>query len=407
MVPSRRVAIVQVTDLVAHAKVSDVWGSVFVTDATTGFPVRGARVTTRDSADRIMATGETDTSGVARLEPIVGRAPSRRERPASRWGYEYSNPVAEARVVEVVHGADRSFVTLDNATWSRLDAVNRLGGQLDRTRLAHASAFTDRAIYRPGEMVYLTSILRVGAQASLRAPARGDSVRLVVKRQEPGDGTQRVMRDTVLRLGAYGTAADSFKLGAAAPLGSYQVHVEAFDAGWQMAGTSWFSVAEYRAPEFETKVEIDSGIKFRGDVVRAHASSRYYFGAPMGGAVVRWSAMTSDARGGVSVPGLPEGYAIGRSYAGGPEHIRPARTPPAWIRSTRTEGRRFVFRRHRRRANPRHGCRSPWRSPTSTDRSSAARSRPCFIPRASTSPREIPELEAGTGKRTFHGPSAC
>ena len=66
-------------------------------------------------------------------------------------------------------------------------------------------------------------------------------------------------------------------------------------------------MAEYRSPEFETTVTIDSGIRFRGDVVQAHASSRYYFGAPMRGAVVRWSAMTSDARGGVFVPGLPEG----------------------------------------------------------------------------------------------------
>ena len=324
MVPSRRVAIVQVTDLVAHAKVSDVWGSVFVTDANTGRPVHGARVTTRDSADRIMASGETDTSGVARLEPVAGRVRPPRERATSGWRYTYGNAALEARVVEVVHGADRSFVPLTNEYWSRLDAVYRLGGQLDRTRLAHATAFTDRAIYRPGEMVYVTSILRLGAQASLRVPARGDSVRVIVKRQEPGDGTERVIRDTVLRLGTYGTAADSFRLGAATPLGSYQVHVEAFDVGWQTAGTSWFSVAEYRTPEFETKVAIDSGIKFRGDVVQAHASSRYYFGAPMRGAVVRWSAMTSEARGGVPVPGLPSGYAIGRQYAGGTESYPPS-----------------------------------------------------------------------------------
>ena len=44
----------------------------------------------------------------------------------------------------------------------------------------------------------------------------------------------------------------------------------------------------------------------------------------MRGAVVRWSAMTSEARGGVPVPGLPSGYAIGRQYAGGTESYPPS-----------------------------------------------------------------------------------
>src|SRR5262249_13789393 len=73
---SQRTAIVQFTDLIANARVADGWGAVLVTSATTGQPVRGATVLTRDARDAVIAAGVTDSTGVAELRQSPGWRPS-------------------------------------------------------------------------------------------------------------------------------------------------------------------------------------------------------------------------------------------------------------------------------------------------------------------------------------------
>ena len=315
--PSRRTAIVQFTDLIAHAKVSDDGGSVLVTDANRGQPVAGARVTTRDARDRIIAVGETNAAGVATLVSIGPRDSSERatrspDRYARYWG-----PRGDTRLVEVVRATDRSLTPMGGWDWMRAEGVERLGGSHYEAKLVHTSLFTDRGIYRPGETIYLTSILRRGPLGGLRVPDPGDSVRVRVTVAQPDQAEPRTVRDTVLRLNEFGTAADSFPIGGQMPLGSYEVHVDAYARGWQPAGSESFQLAEYRAPEFETKLAVDSAVRFLGDTLTARASAQYYFGAPMGGAVVRWSAVTVDAAEGVIIAGLPRGFVVGTSYNGG------------------------------------------------------------------------------------------
>jgi alpha-2-macroglobulin len=322
--PSRRTAIVQLTELMAFAKVSDDGGSVLVTDASSGHPVRGARVTTRDALDRIVAAGETDAAGVASLVPIGPRAPASTEPPVDDDYYRYRMSVRSARVVDVRRGGDRSLTPLGGWPWMRTDGVERLGGSLQQARLVHASVFTDRGIYRPGEPIYLTSIVRRGPLADLRVPDRGDSVRVRVMHTPPGEYEPRAVRDTVVRLNQFGTVADSFSFGRSFALGEYAVRVDAYARGWQTAGRASFQLAEYRAPEFEASLAVDSAVRFLGDTITARVGGRYYFGAPMAGAVVRWRAFTGDAEGDVQIPGLPRGFEIGESYHGG--ESRPGRS---------------------------------------------------------------------------------
>ena len=311
-----KVAVIQVTDLVTHAKVSDNWGAVLVTNGANGTPVPTARVSATDSSDRVISAGVTDSSGVAHLEPTSGRAPAMREDSYRRMGYFYST--TEAQLVDVVLGSDRALTAVPYSNnWNRRDGVTQLGGALGPSRLARVSAFADRGIYRPNEIVYLMNVLRVGPQSAMRLPSAGDSIRVRVALPPTGAGGGRIVRDTVLRVDAFGTVADSFRLGAAAALGTYQASIDAFNGGWQHAGATSFTVSEYRAPEFETRVTIDSGLHSLGDTIHARASGKYYFGSPMRGAEVRWSASFWETQSGIPVPGLPDGFAIGRTYAGG------------------------------------------------------------------------------------------
>ena len=310
-------AIVQFTDLIANAKVADGWGAVFVTSAGTGQPVRGATVMTRDAHDAVIATGVTDSTGVAELRQSPKWRPSADTTLPREWYYNPSG--SDVRLIEVSRGGDRLVLPTTTNGWApQVDAVDRLGGWVARSRTVRAVVFADRGIYRPGETVYLTAALRRGHSNALRIPAPGDSVRLRITHHIPGEREPATVRDTVLRVNDYGTVSDSLVLGRTWTLGTYSVYADAnvYDK-WQTAGAESFQLAEYRVPEFETSLMLDSTARFLGDTLRARATGRYYFGAPMSGAVIHWSAYTTDARGEFAVPGLPAGFSIGETYVGG------------------------------------------------------------------------------------------
>lgn len=320
---SQRPAIVQFTDLVANAKVADGWGAVFVTSATTGQPVRGATVTTRDAYDAVIATGVSDSTGVADLRESSTWRPSADTTPPREWYYNPSG--SDVRLIEVSRGADRLILPTTRSGWApEVDALDRVGGILDRSRTVRALVFADRGIYRPGETVYLTAALRRGHSNAVQIPVRGDSVRLRITRYRPGEREPATVRDTVLRVNDYGTAADSLVLGRTWTLGDYNVYVDAkVDDRWQNAGAGSFQLAEYRTPEFETWLTLDTTARYLGDTLRARATGRYYFGAPMSGGILHWSAYITDERSDFTVPGLPTGFSIGEAYVGG-------ETEPGW-----------------------------------------------------------------------------
>jgi len=311
----QHMAIVQFTELIANAKVADGWGAVFVTSAGTGQPVRGATVMTRDEHDAVIATGITDSTGVAEL----GQSPEWRPPADETHERFYNSTRNSVRLIEVSRGADRLALPATQNGWEPpVDAVGRLGGWVDPSRPVRAIVFSDRGIYRPGETVYLTATVRRGHSNAIRVPARGDSVRLWVTHQLPGESAPAIVRDTVLRVNDYGTVGDSLVLGRAWTLGVYTVHVDAaVSDAWRNAGDTSFQLAEYRAPEFETSLTLDTTVRYLGDTLRAQATGRYYFGAPMSGAVIHWSAYTVDADRTFTVPGLPIGFAIGETWVGG------------------------------------------------------------------------------------------
>jgi len=280
---SRLVAIVQVTDLVVHTRVADGWGAVFVTDMNSGLPVVGARATVLDDQDSTIALGVSDNSGVA----VLQRLPQWRPRPATRRSGEWYSSWTQgnARRVEVTLGDDRAFINVSTAgavmppdDWGDADYG------YDRSRFVRAMLFADRAIYRPGEMVYIKGIVRQGWLNDLRLPPGTDSVRIKVAATENASSQPEIVRDTVVRLTEFGTVTDSFRIARGGSLGEYMAVLDVVVSGhWQTVTEAGFRVAEYRAPEFSVTLALDSGITYLGDTISAQTSARYYFDAPMAG----------------------------------------------------------------------------------------------------------------------------
>jgi uncharacterized protein YfaS (alpha-2-macroglobulin family) len=322
---TKQVALVQVTDLAAHARVSDESGNVFVTDINTGAPVPRADIILRDGQGHVAATGTTDETGIANLRTSADWGPSvppLSETDPGRDGERYlrGEYLGGTRTVEVARGEDRSVVALGDGDYYESIATSPrlLDRSMGSAREVRAMVFTDRPIYRPGERVYVGSIARHVWLGALRPFPVADSVRIRVATGGGGLEHPDVVRDTIVRLNAFGTAADSFALGSAVPLGSYTVRLEFMTAsGWWPSAFGTFQVAEYRAPQFRASLVLDSTVRFLADSTHARVQASYYFGAPMAGAIVRWRTTSSDIGGAVDITGLPAGFAVASRSAYG------------------------------------------------------------------------------------------
>ncbi|MGH7519257.1 MAG: Ig-like domain-containing protein, partial [Gemmatimonadales bacterium] len=300
---NRPIALVQVTDLGAHARVGVTEGAVWVTGASDGLPRPGATVTLHDPGGAVLAAAKSGADGVARF-PSIRTPPAKADE-----GENYSRPEG---YITVALGGDRTLVPLnrydpDLSPW-RFNVSAAWGSE----RLPVAAAvFTERGIYRPGERVYAKSIVRTGLLGNLVVPAGGDSLRWVFYDRSGEDAERGRLQEKTVALSAFGTAQSSLVVPAAAGLGTYEVAVELRrKSKWIEVASTSYRVAEYRPPEFLVDVAADSGARFAGDSIRTTVEARYLFGAPMGRAAVSWTLRQQSDGGGPSIPGYDD-YLIG------------------------------------------------------------------------------------------------
>ena len=276
----RGIALIQVTDLGVHGRIGIDQGMVWVTGVRDGRPRSGALVRLHDAQGQVRAEARTDNQGLARLANF---RPGSTQRECDYWCGDFEGYVS-AQLNE-----DRAVVGI--AAWDPDLSPWRFGinsAWSNRDRLpASGAVFVERGIYRPGERVYAKAVLRRGPLGALVA-VRGDSLKWLFKDREGG-----TLRDTVVTVNQFGTAAESMMVPGEAPLGMYQVDISVkHENNWQSVASTTYQVAEYRPPEFLVEVSADQAARYGGDTVTVNVSGRYLFGAPMAGAPVRWVVQT-------------------------------------------------------------------------------------------------------------------
>src|SRR5216683_3154945 len=118
-----------------------------------------------------------------------------------------------------------------------------------------------------------------------------------------------VIRDSIVRLSSFGTAAQTLRLGNDLPLGTYKVTLQVKRGTWQDIANTNYRVAEDRPPEFLVTVTADSAPRFNGDSLYANVEARYLFGAPMARALVNWTLnVTPGTVSGLNIPGVDRYY---------------------------------------------------------------------------------------------------
>ncbi|MEW6448876.1 MAG: MG2 domain-containing protein [Bacillota bacterium] len=145
-------------------------------------------------------------------------------------------------------------------------------------------AYTDRPVYRPGQEVHFKGIVREFFNDLYRVPQQGQA------RVQVRDRRDTLVYSGSFSLTRFGSFFGQFTLPEYAPTGPYYItctfggHTE----------TAFFTVAEYRKPEFAVSVKMPDKHCVRGQKVKAKIKAEYYFGAPVVGAEVQYTVFRAD-----------------------------------------------------------------------------------------------------------------
>ena len=248
--------LLQVTDLGLVWKRAGEKLFVHVFSLATGQPVAKADVRIFNDENIELNTAQTDENGVAQL-------------------------ASEKRAVWLMaeHGDDLHALRLQS--WDTTFPLHRFnlpmdwsGDSADANKLL---IFTDRPVYRPGEMVHLKGVARRFQQGGLVAPSKlRGQLKCFDARNHPFFETNVVF-----------TAHGSVDADIALPqgvLGHYRVEISA--SGFNASHS--FAVQEFKPNAFQ--ITLPTKHQFAPDEpIRLPLKAAYYFGKPLAKAEVRWS----------------------------------------------------------------------------------------------------------------------
>ena len=281
---TRRVALVQVTDLGLVAKSGPQDTLVWVTSLTDRSPREGVTVELLTRSGEVLWTAKTDARGIA-----------------TGPGMNVDEDDTKAgRVVVARLGQDTAF--LDLRHWQSRSDPYDFGLPYEwnpKSDVLRGQVFTERGVYRTAEKVYIKGFARFDRGRALESvPARALNVAIHDSR---GNSVFRGEAP----LGPFGDFDLAFDLSNEAPLGTWRITASAADGegseqGGAVAGApkvhgslvGTFRVEAYRASSFEVKVR-DLGVS--GDTLAARIEGAYYAGPTMSESEVSWWLTASRA----------------------------------------------------------------------------------------------------------------
>jgi uncharacterized protein YfaS (alpha-2-macroglobulin family) len=260
---SPSVAILQVTDLGTTLKLAPDGMTTWVTRLSDGSPVADAEVEAV-LGGRTVWTGRTGPDGLAVAKGDI--VPDE----WSSWREPLWVIVRSADDVALTsHTWDQGLDGWSHGVWSRFAPEDE--------RLTFAS-FTDRGVYRPGDVAHVQVLMRQESLTGLGVPK--DRALAWEHRDANGQVVSKGT-DTADQNG-------SFSMDITLPTeGALGEHVLEVRCGEDRTFV-WIPVKAYRAPAFRVDVSAPS-TALAGGSLTATAQGRYLFGAAMKGASAKWS----------------------------------------------------------------------------------------------------------------------
>lgn len=156
--------------------------------------------------------------------------------------------------------------------------------------LLDAYIYTDRPIYRPGDMVYFKTVV-FSRDNGLPVRSGYETVTMSIQGDPGMLGRSTTFYSKALALSSYGTAAGSTVLPADVPPGHYRVDVSIED---ELINVLFFDVASYRKPEIDLSVGFKQTELLIGEDIGAEARADYFFGLPAAGQSFSWTLYQQD-----------------------------------------------------------------------------------------------------------------
>lgn len=263
--------IVVISDLALLKKTDRDSSFVYVGDAVTGKPVGGANVVLKElyynNEQKVdVARGNSDDAGF--FDKKLMRGP----------GISSSNVEAFAWVGDRYAMTGRGYA----GYW---------GGYGDNRDEARVYSTTDRPVYRPAQKVYFRDILTRRIAGGDQQPWKAAKVRVIVNNPKG-----ETIYNQLLTSSDFGTVNGEISLPADAPLGEYYINANVESStnyNIAAAGGNRFRVEEYKRPEFEVTVDAPDNAVRTGETVAATIAAKYYFGAPVPNATVKYTVRRS------------------------------------------------------------------------------------------------------------------
>ncbi len=239
-----------VSDLGLAARVDAAGLLAWVNELGTAEPVAGAVLTVFANNNQVLARGETDEHGLARLALPKGEEPF---------------------LVLAESAGDWTYIDLDR---TRVHQGEGLEGvpYLDEGRI-EAAVFTERGVYRPGETVFVQAIAR---NDQMQAPPPFPGL-LRVRRP---DG--RIFRDIPVELDEAGSATTEVVLPEYLPTGRYELEL-AMPGTHTVLGRTRVSMEDFVPPQIRADVDPPEGRFRAGDVLLFRVRGAHLFGGPASG----------------------------------------------------------------------------------------------------------------------------
>ncbi len=253
-----------IVDTAIVTKLSSAELLVWAIDYETGEPLAGIEVRASRGANVPAGTASTDQDGLARFAVS-----------------SYDDQLVR------IEGADRYGVA--STRWDQGSSRWQLGVPTSAYWpgvLGHL--YTDRPIYRPGETVFYKGVVRHEQDATYSIPEQYEKFTLRIR-----DSHYNRVSSTTTLVNELGTFDVEFVLPDDAPTGAW--YIELSDGSDYITSTS-FTVAEFRAPDFEVDVETSLANYIDREPIDTATHARFFFGGPVQDARVNWSVVSSPTR---------------------------------------------------------------------------------------------------------------
>lgn len=251
-----RLIIIADTNLVIKETVNGVY--VWATDMESGQPVLGREITLYNYKGKSVDSAVTGQNGVAFFADAI---------PSNRYMEGF---------LAITGSAGEAGFGMAGSQWSQTISPWEFGVNVDYSseEALKTYVYTDRPLYRPGDVVQFRGVLRTQDYGRYGVPA-DQSLTVSISEQAYYGESEPYNDEIKVATGANGLFSGEFTIPEEANPGNYVISSHRNNAGY---GQVSIQVAEFRKPEFEVVLDASESDLLRGDAGTVTVQADYFFG---------------------------------------------------------------------------------------------------------------------------------